>query len=83
MLERLLDLVQAGGTRSIDELACALDTTPELIQAMLENLGRMGYLKVVDGACSAPCGDCALASDCGAGAGSKVWAVTGRVSSKQ
>ncbi len=77
MLERLLELVQAGGTRHIDDLARELDTTPELVQAMLENLSRMGYLKAVDGACNAKCRDCALACSCGVGAGSKVWTISG------
>ncbi len=73
MLERLLDLLQAGGTRSVDDLARILDTSPELVQAMLENLGRIGYLKALDGTCNTQCGDCTLACSCGAGAASKVW----------
>lgn len=73
MLERLLDLLQAGGTRSVDDLARVLDTSPELVQAMLENLGRMGYLKAIDGACNTQCGGCPLACSCGVGAGGKAW----------
>lgn len=83
MLERLLDLVQSGGTRSINDLARALDTSPELVQAMLENLGRMGYLKAIDGSCNTKCGGCPIAGECGTSASSKVWAVAGKVVSKQ
>ncbi len=78
MLERLLDLVQSGGTRHIDDLARELNTTPELVRVMLEKLSRIGYLKAVDGACSTQCGGCPLACSCSVGTASKVWTVTRR-----
>ncbi len=78
MLERLLDLLQAGGTRSVDDLARILDTSPELVQAMLENLGRMGYLKTIDSTCNTQCGGCPLARSCGVGTGSKAWTLAER-----
>ncbi len=77
MLERLLELVQAGGTRHIDGLARELDTTPELVHVMLENLSRMGYLKAVDGACSTQCGECQFACSCSVGTASRVWTLAG------
>jgi hypothetical protein len=83
MLERLLDLVQSGETRHIDGLARELDTTPELVYAMLEDLIRMGYLKAVDGVCETQCGSCSLACECGAGANGRVWTVTERRNRKR
>jgi FeoC-like transcriptional regulator len=82
MLERLLDLVQEGGTRRVEDLARELKTTPEMVEAMLESLSRMGYLKTVDGAGCAQCVDCSLACSCGVGSG-KVWAVAKPVISNQ
>ncbi len=76
MLERLLDLLQSGGTRSVDDLARVLDTSPDMVKAMLESLRRMGYLKAIDNTCNTQCGGCSLAYSCGANAGGKVWALT-------
>jgi predicted ArsR family transcriptional regulator len=61
MLERLLELIRAGGTQRIGDLAQALDTSPQLVQVMLEDLRRRGYLTAVDPACGRACGGCAFA----------------------
>jgi hypothetical protein len=45
MLKQLLKHVAAGGAWTTESLAQALDTTPELVMAMLEDLTRRGYLK--------------------------------------
>jgi hypothetical protein len=67
MLNRLLDLLREGGARRIEDLARELDTTPELIEAMLEDLARMGYVKPVSAQCSDACAECRLSSMCAAG----------------
>lgn len=92
MIERLLDLLHAGGVYRVADLARELDTTPALVEAMLENLERMGYLRRTDGGASGQwcrgtevrkslggCEGCALAGACAA-AGSRVWSLTGRAS---
>jgi FeoC-like transcriptional regulator len=76
MLERLLGLVRVGGTYHIGDLARALDTSPELVEAMLETLQRLGYLKRVGDTCAEACSGCPLARACGANAGSKLWTLT-------
>ena len=76
MLNRLLELLRAGGTHRVTELAHELDTTPALVEVMLEDLSRMGYLKQVGGACSEGCDGCSLASLCTAGTSGQVWALT-------
>jgi DNA-binding IscR family transcriptional regulator len=86
MLNRLLALLQAGGTHRVADLAHRLETTPELIEVMLEDLARMGYLKPVGEECGGGCGGCSLAGLCAAGtpstslrAGSgRVWTLTER-----
>lgn len=67
MLDKLLDLLREGGTRRIDDLAQELDTTPELVETMLEDLARMGYVKAVSARCSESCAECPLSSMCAAG----------------
>ena len=78
MLERLLDLVREGGTRRVIDLARALDTTPQLVEAMLEDLVRMGHLKKVEGRCADSCTSCSLASQCAAGERGEVWSLSER-----
>ena len=76
MLDRLLELLRMGGTHRVTDLARELDTTPVLVEAMLEDLGRMGYLKRVDGACGEGCDGCSLVGSCTAGDGGRVWTLT-------
>jgi len=73
MLNRLLELLRAGGTHRVTDLARELDTTPALVEAMLDDLGRMGYLRRVGGACGESCGGCPLAGLCAAGGRGQVW----------
>ena len=75
MLERLVELLRPGDTRNVNELARIMDTSPEMVRAMLEHLSRLGYLKAIDNTCNAACGDCPLASSCKASAGEKIWMI--------
>jgi hypothetical protein len=76
MLSHLLKLLQAGGTHRVVDLARALDTTPELVEVMLDDLGRMGYLKRVGGACGETCEACSMAGLCAAGSSGQLWTLT-------
>jgi DNA-binding IscR family transcriptional regulator len=69
MLNKLLELLRAGGTHQVTDLAHKLSTTPALVEVMLEDLARMGYLKQVSGECSGGCTLCSLAGTCAAGGG--------------
>ena len=91
MLERLLDLLATGGVHTPGELAARLGVTDGLIDQMLADLSRMGYLRQVgDMACSpspgtstGACGGCSLASTCAVGkSGGRVWALTGKALSQ-
>ncbi len=70
MLNELLDLLREGGTRRIVDLAQELGTTPELVETMLEDLARMGYVKHVASQCSEKCSTCPMSDMCAAGRGS-------------
>jgi hypothetical protein len=78
MLNELLALLQAGGVHRVDDLARELDTTPGLVELMLEELARLGYLEPLTQPCSAACEGCAMSGLCAAGTGSRGWAVRNR-----
>lgn len=73
MLHQLLELLRTGGTHRVADLARELETTPALVEVMLEDLSRMGYLKQVDGACAGKCTSCPMAGLCAAGQSGKIW----------
>ena len=77
-MARLLGLLQAGGTRRLDHLAHDLETTPQMVEAMLEELSRLGYLRQVSGGCSERCGACPMAGTCRIASGGRVWTLTER-----
>jgi hypothetical protein len=60
MLEKLLHLIADRGLASPLELAPMLAVNPALIQSMLEELTRQGYLKQMVPACLAPCDSCTI-----------------------
>ena len=63
MLEKLLNEIRSGGTYEARTLAARLGTTPEMVQAMLEHLHRLGLLKPYQN-CGEGCSGCSLQSDC-------------------
>lgn len=84
MLNRLLSLLEEGGTRRVSDLAEELETTPELVEVMLEDLTRMGYVKPVTSDCSDKCATCPMADACAArgpagdSGGGRIWVLTDR-----
>jgi predicted ArsR family transcriptional regulator len=78
MLEHLLSLVGQGGVHSYADLARQLDTTEELLEQMLQDLARMGYLRPVADGCETQCAGCPLAETCAIGGPTRVWTLTGK-----
>jgi predicted ArsR family transcriptional regulator len=76
MLERLLSLVGQGGVHSYADLARQLDVTEELLEQMLQDLARMGYLRPVADGCEAQCAGCPLEKTCAIGSPKQVWTLT-------
>lgn len=72
MLDRLLEILKAGGTHRVSDLARMLGTTPELVEMMLEDLSRAGYVKPV-AACAEACASCPLANSCIPAQPGKAW----------
>jgi len=76
MLRELLRLMAQGGVRTRAELARELGVSEGLVEQMLEDLARMGYLKPVEGSCASQCTACPLAKTCAAGTPARIWALT-------
>jgi len=76
MLERVLQAIAAGGALSLAELARQLDVAPALLEAMMENLEKMGYLQALEGGCQKACGSCASKGICAMIGGGKVWSLS-------
>jgi DeoR/GlpR family transcriptional regulator of sugar metabolism len=62
MLKALLDRIAQGGTWTVESLARELDTTPALVDMMLDDLERQGHLKRVQAGCSSHCASCPLSA---------------------
>lgn len=63
MLDQLLQEIRSGGTLETHRLAARLNTSPQLVEAMLEHLERIGYLQTYV-SCSSGCSGCGLSDNC-------------------
>ncbi len=75
MLERLLQLVAEGGVHSYEDLSQRLSISQALLEAMLEDLARLGYLRAVGDGCAGHCTGCSIGSCSVAGSG-RLWSLT-------
>ena len=65
MLERLMTEIRAGGPLDAAKLAVMLNTSPQMVEAMLEHLRRAGLLTTYENAsCSDACQACSLKGFC-------------------
>jgi DNA-binding Lrp family transcriptional regulator len=76
MLDQLLRNLAQGGAHSYADLTRALGVSEELLQQMIEDLVRMGYLRPVGADCQAKCEDCPVAGVCAIGGRGHVWGLT-------
>ncbi len=79
MLKRLLALIAANdGTSSLDELAREMGVPPAMVEQLLTELVRMGYLRTAQGEECPPvsCAACPLQGQCGPPLGVGLWEVT-------
>ena len=77
MLMDLLTLIGRGGVQRPADLAAELGVSHDLLEGMLVDLARIGYLGLVEGACSpAACSHCAGSCSVSAGQSGRTWALT-------
>jgi len=77
-----LQRLQNGGTYTVASLTRELGVSEALLELMIEDLVRMGYLAPVTGSCSGQCARCPLAKACTIGGSTRVWALTEKGSHK-
>jgi len=76
MLDKLLQTLGRGGVQVLDDLSQQLGITRPLLEAMISDLERMGYLKKVEQACNQHCTGCASSNLCALVGSSHVWTLT-------
>ena len=77
MIEQLLQFVAEGGVHSYEDLTRHLSISQPLLEMMLEDLARLGYLRAVGDGCEGQCAGCAVGGCSIAGPG-HLWALTDR-----
>ncbi len=75
MLEKLLRFIAEGGVSTYEELARRLWVSQPLVEAMLEELARLGYLRAVANGCAGHCAGCSSGGCSVIGQG-RVWTLT-------
>lgn len=64
MLQKLLNRISQGGRFSTQSLAHEFGVSQELMEAMLADLTRAGYLQSVNGCEARECGNCGFSQGC-------------------
>jgi hypothetical protein len=77
MLQTLLRLVAEGGVHSYGDLTRRLSIAPPLLEAMLEDLARLGYLQAVGNGCGGHCAGCSMGG-CSVADANQLWTLTNK-----
>lgn len=77
MLEQLLQLVAEGGIHSYEELAQRLSISQPLLEMMLEDLARRGYLRWLGDECGERCSTC-HSGGCVTMSPGRIWTLTSK-----
>jgi hypothetical protein len=73
MFDKLMSVLQRGGTVTINDVARDLDTTPEVVAGMIEHMTRTGQLRPMAVSCDLGCNQCLVVRDCQKPQRSRVW----------
>ena len=77
-MEELLRLVADGGIHSCQDLASRLSVSLSFLEAMLEDLTRLGYLRAVRGdGCPGHCAACPI-GNCSIAGADRLWTLTAK-----
>jgi Mn-dependent DtxR family transcriptional regulator len=76
MLEDVLRLIARGEVAHLGELADQLGVSQDLGAQMVEDLGRLGYLRLDRIGCTETCQGCSLATGCSVSTKPRLWTVT-------
>ena len=75
MLDKLMGLLQRGGTVTVEQVAHELDTTPEVVTGMMEHLAHTGWVHDLALTCDQHCTACVFARDCTHFTRGRVWQI--------
>jgi DNA-binding HxlR family transcriptional regulator len=75
VLEQLLQLVAEGGVHSYEDLMARLSISQPMLEAMLDDLGRLGYLRPVNDRCEGQCSGCSVGR-CSVSGPGRLWSLT-------
>lgn len=75
MIEQLLQTVGRGGVHSYEDLIARLAISQPLLEMMIEDLVRLGYLRPEDGGCESHCAGCSIGGCSVTGPG-RLWTLT-------
>lgn len=76
MIEELLKLLASGKTYTLTTLAEMLDISEGLLEQMLTDLERAGYVAAADMGCAGHCAGCPSAGLCALLHGKRIWGLT-------
>ena len=72
MLEQLVKEIRNGGSLETQSLAARLGTTPQLVEAMMEHLQRLGLIQDYSD-CGSGCQGCGLRDACQSQSTVRLW----------
>ena len=75
MLEQLMQQIQEGGTTSLTVLARQLKVSEALVEQMLSELVRLGYLRQLESCSGKACTGCPQNASCSTHRQVQTWAV--------
>jgi hypothetical protein len=75
MLEQLMKQIQQGGTTSVPALARQLSVSETLVEQMLAELTRLGYLRPLESCSPEACTGCPQNTSCGTRRPVQTWVV--------
>lgn len=75
-LEGLLRRLASGKVHTLVELAADLHISTGLLEQMLRDLDRGGYIHAIEASCDEPCQNCPYRGNCGVTHGERIWTVT-------
>lgn len=75
MLLQVLQALSEGGLYSLHQLATQLDISDELLESMINELVRMGYLRPLCLTCNQHCQHCPEANGCAVASSGRAWAL--------
>jgi hypothetical protein len=76
MLLKLLQIIHSGHVRGVKQLAQQLDVSEALLEGMVDQLVRMGYLRPVEADCLAACNGCPESAMCKPVGSGRLWTLT-------